>query len=97
MAENINLRENEYQSIVSQLADMHENHLQNVLEIIIKMKLLVNDKDVFSTNLTSKKISDMLEALTTDVMSLLQQAFNDSEAGVANMIQSTMSTDTVCG
>lgn len=96
MAENINLRENEYQSIVSQLADMHENHLQNVLEIIIKMKLFVNDKDVFSTNLTSKKISDMLEALTTDVMSLLQQAFNDSEAGVANMIQSTMSTDTVC-
>ncbi len=97
MAQVINLRENEYQTIVSELGKMHADQLQNVESIINEMKTLVNSEDVFSANLTSKKMEDMLDMLSDDVMTLLKQAFQDSEAGVANMITSTMITDSVCG
>lgn len=97
MAQVINLRENEYQTIESELGKMHADQLQNVESIINKMKTLVNSEDAFSANLTSKKMEDMLDMLSDDVMTLLKQAFQDSEAGVANMITSTMITDSVCG
>ncbi len=97
MAQVINLRENEYQTIVSELGKMHADQLQNVESIINEMKTLVNSEDAFSANLTSKKMEDMLDMLSDDVMTLLKQAFQDSEAGVANMITSTMITDSVCG
>ena len=96
MAQIINLRENEYQTIVSELEKMHANHLQNVAGIIKEMKTLVSSDDAFSTNLTSKKMEDMLDALANDIMPLLQKAFQDSEAGVANMITTTMVTDSAC-
>ena len=76
---------------------MHADQLQNVESIINEMKTLVNSEDAFSANLTSKKMEDMLDMLSDDVMTLLKQAFQDSEAGVANMITSTMITDSVCG
>lgn len=97
MAQIINLRENEYQTIVSELAKMHTNQLQNVADVIAKMKTLVTSDDVFSTNLTSKKIEDMLDTLLSDIIILLEQVFQDSEAGVANMIKSVMATDGACG
>lgn len=97
MAQIINLRENEYQTIVSELAKMHTNQLQNVADVIAEMKTLVTSDDVFSANLTSKKIEDMLDTLLSDIMILLEQAFQDSETGVANMIKSVMATDGACG
>ncbi len=96
MAENINLREQEYQTIVSELSTMHTTQLQNVADVIATMKILASDKSVFSANLTSQKIIDMLDTLSNEVMTLLEQAFTDSEAGVANMITSTVATDTYC-
>lgn len=96
MAQIINLRENEYQTIVSELEKMHTSHLQNVAGIIKEMKTLVSSDDVFTANLTSKKMEDMLDALANDIMPLLQKAFQDSEAGVANMITTTMVTDSAC-
>lgn len=97
MAQTINLRENEYQTIVSELTQMHTNQLQSVDTIVTEMKTLVTSKDVFSVDLTSKKMVDMLDMLSNDVITLLKEAFRDSEAGVANMIMSTMITDSACG
>ncbi|MBD5534715.1 MAG: hypothetical protein HDQ99_03435 [Lachnospiraceae bacterium] len=97
MAQTINLRENEYQMIVLELAKMHTEQLQSVADVIAEMRTLVTSDDVFSTNLTSKKVEDMLDTLSSDIMVLLEQAFQDSEAGVANMIKSVMATDGACG
>ncbi len=97
MAQVINLREDEYQTIVSELAKMHANQLQIVTNVITEMKDLVTREDVFSANLTSKKVEDMLDILSSDIMTLLEQAFQDSEAGVANMIKSITVTDSACG
>lgn len=97
MAQIINLRESEYQTIVSEMIRMHEEHILNVDSIITEMKTLVTSKDIFSTDLTSKKMVDILDVLSNDVMTLLKQAFRDSEAGVENMIESTMTTDSVRG
>lgn len=97
MAQVINLREDEYQTIVSELAKMHTNQLQSVTNIIAEMKELVTSKDAFSADLTSKKVEDMLDVLSSDVMTLLEQAFQDSEAGMANMIKSITVTDSACG
>ena len=97
MANIINLRESEYQTIISELAKMHTDHLQKVEAVIKEIKELVTSEDGFSTNLTSKKMEDMLNVLSNDVMALLEQAFEDSEAGIANMISSTTTTDSACG
>ena len=97
MAQVINLREDEYQTIVSELAKMHTNQLQSVTNVITEMKDIVTREDVFSANLTSKKVEHMLDVLSSDVMTLLEQAFQDSEAGVANMIKSITVTDSACG
>lgn len=96
MAEIINLREEEYETIVSELSKMHTDQLQSVSSVIAEIRKLVTSEDIFSANLTSKKVTDMLDVLSDDVMTLLQQAFQDSEAGVANMITSTMITDSAC-
>lgn len=96
MAQIINLRENEYQTIVSELGKMHTEQLQNVENIMNEMKTLVTGGDAFSANLTSKKMEDMLDMLSNDVVTLLKQTFQDSEAGVANMIMTTMTTDSAC-
>lgn len=96
MAEIINLREEEYETIVSELSKMHTDQLQSVSSVIAEIRKLVTSEDIFSANLTSKKVTDMLDVLSDDVMILLQQAFQDSEAGVANMITSTMITDSAC-
>lgn len=97
MAVIINLRENEYQTIITELSNMHTNQLQNVTTVIARLRNLVTCSEAFSTDLTSKKITDMLDTLSNDAISLLQQAFQDSEAGVANMIKSTVTTDSACG
>lgn len=97
MAQIINLRENEYQTIMSELSKMHADQLQNVTDIITEMKTLVTSDDVFSADMTSKKVEDMLDTLSSEIMTLLEQAFRDSEAGVANMIKSAIATDSACG
>lgn len=97
MAQIINLREGEYRNIVTELAKMHADQLQNIEAIINEMKTLVTSEDAFSTDLTSKKMVDMLDTLSDDVMTLLKQAFQDSEAGVANMIKAAVATDSACG
>lgn len=96
MAEKVNLRETEYQTIVAELAKMHADQLQNVMAVIADLKALVTNTDAFSTDRTSKKITDMLDMLSNEALSLLKQAFQDSEAGVANMIATTIVTDTAC-
>lgn len=97
MAQIINLRENEYQTIMSELSKMHADQLQNVTDVITEMKTLVTSDDVFSADLTSKKVEDILDTLSSEIMTLLEQAFQDSEAGVANMIKSAVVTDSACG
>lgn len=97
MAQIVNLREEEYRVIASELAEMHADQLQNIKTVINEMKTLATSEDAFSANLTSKKMTDMLDMLSEDVMTLLEQAFKDSEAGIANMIAAAMTTDSACG
>lgn len=93
MAQVINLREDEYQTILSELAKIQTNQLQSVANIITEMKDLVTSEDVFSANLTSKKVEDMLDMLSSDIMALLEQVFHDSGVGLCNMIKNTIVTD----
>lgn len=97
MAQIINMRENEYQVITSELAKMHTEQLESVNAVISEMKMLVDSEDAFYAEHTTEKMTDMLEAVSSEVMSLLKQAFQDSETGVANMIESIMTTDSVRG
>lgn len=97
MAQVINLRESEYQTIKTELEKMHTDQLQSVAGIISEMKALVTSGDTFSADKTSTKIEDMLNMLSNDVIMLLEQAFQDSEAGIANMIKSAIVTDSACG
>lgn len=97
MAQLINLRQTEYDTIVSELSTMHTDQLQCVADVITKLRTIVTSDDIFSANQTSKKMEDMLDMVTSDVISLLEQAFTDSEAGVANMITTITTTDSACG
>lgn len=96
MGQNIvNLREAEYQAVMAELETMHENQLETIRAVIEQIKEMVTSKDTFSTVETSKNILLLLGAINSNVVGLLEQAFQDSEAGVANMIETTMITDSI--
>ncbi len=97
MAQIINLRESEYQIIVSELSQMHSAQLTNVRSFIEEMKMMVTSQDIFWVNKTSAKMVDMLEVLSYEIVPVLEQAFQDCEVGVANMIESTMTIDSTHG
>lgn len=96
MGQIINMRETEYQVIMSELAKMHTEQMQCVSAIINEMKTLVTSEDAFYAEQTTEKMLDMLDAVSSEVISVLKQAFQDSEAGIANMITSIMTTDSIC-
>lgn len=96
MADKINLREEEYQVIQAELCKMHETQIQNIAEVIERLRALVTGEDAFRTDKTSKKVEDMLAVISSNIDDLLQDAFNTSEAGIANMIKTTTVTDTAC-
>lgn len=93
MAQIVNLRESEYQIIVSELSQMHSNQLTSVKEFIEEMKMMVTSQEIFYVNRTSTKMVDMLEILSYEIVPVLERAFQDSEVGVANMIESTITID----
>lgn len=45
----VNLREAEYQAVMTELETMHENQLQTIRAVIEQIKEMVTSKDVFST------------------------------------------------
>lgn len=96
MADKINLRAEEYHVIQAELKRMHEMQIQTIDEVIEALKALVTNEDAFKTDQTSKKVEEMLNVLSVNTADLLQDVFDTSEAGVADMIKTTMITDTAC-
>lgn len=97
MGQKVNLREEEYRIIVTELEKMHTRQLVMMRSVIEQIKTMGTSKDIFSTLETSLKISNLLNTVSNSVIELLEQVFQDSEAGVANMIESTMTTDSIKG
>lgn len=97
MGQKVNLREAEYRIIVTELEKMHNEQLEKIRTIIREMEVMVTSKDIFSTLETSMNIINLLNTVSNSVIEVLEQVFQDSEAGVANMIESTMTTDSIKG
>ena len=93
MAQLINLREAEYQTIVTELSKMHTDQLQCLEDVITKLGLISMGGDFFFANKASRKMRDMLDMVKSDITVHLKQAFTDTEASVANMISSITITD----
>lgn len=97
MAENVNLREQEYNEVTSELQKFHTEQIEAITDILGKLKTLATSADGLSADKTSAKISDVAETVTSDVLALMGRAFDDSEAGVSDMITAILATDTACG
>ncbi len=95
MAQLINLRMAEYELIQNKLSDMHTLQIENIRQVIGELKNLVSDENLFFANETSEKVLVLLEVLSTEVIPLLEQAFEDSELGVVRMVEKTIETDAV--
>lgn len=96
MAGNVNLREQEYNAIVSELQQLHDDSMEAAADILQQLKSLATSADGLWADKTSGKISDVADIITSDVLTLLEQAFCDSEAGVGSMIAAILATDTAC-
>ncbi len=96
MAENINLREQEYNTVLSDLEQFHTTQLEAITDILEKLRSLATSQHGLYAEKTSEKISDVVDCITEDVMGLLEQAFGDSESGICDMITTTMAVDTAC-
>lgn len=94
MANKVNLRAEEYQTIQTELSKMHETQIQNIAQVITEFKALVTAEEAFKADKTSDKIVEMLDAVSLNTVNLLQYVFKASEAGVANMITAAKETDT---
>lgn len=96
MAGNVNLREWEYNVVMSELQKFHTNQMEAVSDILQQLKNLATSADGLWADKTSAKISDVADAISADVLALLEQAFGDSETGISNMVTAIMATDTAC-
>lgn len=96
MAGNVNLREQEYNVVMSELQKFHTDQIDAVSDILQQLKNLATSADGLWADKTSAKISDVADAISADVLALLEQAFGDSEAGMSNMVTAIMATDTAC-
>lgn len=93
MAQEVNLRKDEYLAIEEKLGKMHTDHLEIVSSLIAEMKMMVTSQDIFWVEKTSVKIVDMLETISYEIMPLLEQAFRDSEVGISKMAEGIMEID----
>lgn len=93
MAQEVNLRKDEYLSVEEKLRKLHTDYLEILSSLIEEMKMMVTSQDIFCVEKTSVKVVDMLELVSYGIVPLLEQAFKDSEAGVSNMISGIMGID----
>lgn len=93
----VNLREAEYQDIMGKLKRMHAEQLEEIRSAIVRIHAMAISKGVFSTELTSNRISEVMDTIATDIVSPLEQAFRDSEACVETMIGETIAADNADG
>lgn len=96
MAENINLRQAEYQTVVSELQSMHTDQIETVTAILKELRTLATDQDGLSADATSAKIADVVDSISEDVVKFLERVFADSEAGILSMMTAAMAVDTAC-
>ena len=92
----VNLREEEYQLIVTELKKMHTEQLKTIKAVIKKIKTIATYGSFFSAQLTSKRVSDVLDTISNDIVKLLEQVFQESEASIEKMIENTITTDGGC-
>lgn len=93
MAEKINLREKEYQAVIAEMQKMHQEQINAITTVINQMRTLVTREDCFSANLTSKKMMEMLDTISGNIVKPMQQAFQNSETAMTNMITNVIETD----
>lgn len=92
----VNLREEEYQVIVTELKKMHTEQLETIRAVIEKIKTIATYSSFFSAHLTSKRVSDVLDTISNDIVKLLEEVFQESEASIEKMIENTITTDGEC-
>lgn len=95
MSENINLQKDEIELLVSKMQLMHQIAIKNIPEVKEKIKVLANSVDTFQVKKISQKIEGMLYMLSVPLLAQLEQEFAESNKIVAQMIESTVTVDTV--
>lgn len=89
----VNLRETEYQDIMRELKRMHTEQLKEIRTAIARIRAMAASKGIFSTELTSNRISEVMDTIAFDIVSPLEEAFRDSEASMETMIGETVAAD----
>lgn len=93
----VNLRETEYQDIMRELKRMHTEQLEEIRAAVVRIRAMALTKGVFSAQLTSNRISEVMDTIAFDIVSPLEQAFRDSEACMETMIGETIAADNADG
>lgn len=96
MANNINLQQAEYDTILSKLVQLHKEELQIIREIAKDIQELSEKEGGFYVELISLKIHNLLTMLEESATGKLENAFSVSEEGIEKYIQIIKNVDTCC-
>lgn len=96
MADLVNLQQSEYDTVLTQLGELHETALQRIRAIVEDIRALSRLDGGFYIEQISEKTDLLLNALETDILTLVETNFTASETGMTDFADIILNVDTAC-
>lgn len=96
MADLVNLQQSEYDTVMTQLEELHEAVLEKLKAISREIRALSQTEGGFYIEQISDKIDLLLGALETDILSLAETNFTSSVTAMSDFADIILNVDTAC-
>lgn len=95
MAEKVGLKDTEYQDLMANLPQIHEDNLEQIEKVLTKIELLNQQGGGFYLTEITPKVEKLVEELR-NIKSMMGTAYETTENIVSSFIRVVDNYDTLC-
>lgn len=96
MADLVNLQQNEYDTSLTQLQELHQTALEKLKALSKDVRTLSQVDGIFYIEKLSEKIEFLMDILETDILTLMETNFAASETSMSDFAEIILNVDTAC-
>lgn len=96
MADLVNLQQSEYDTVMTQLEELHETALEKIKAISGEIRTLSQSEGGFYIEQISDKIDLLLNVLEADILTLTETNFTSSVTAMSDFADIILNVDTAC-
>lgn len=96
MADLVNLQQGEYDTVMTQLEELHETALEKIKAVSGEIRTLSQAEGGFYIEQISDKIDLLLTVLETDILTLTKTNFTSSVTAMSDFADIILNVDTAC-